>query len=133
MAFMHFVGPKGTATIHHVYTDNAKEFAKAMKDLKLLHDKSTPYRPQTNGVAERAVKRVKEGTAAVLLQSRLVDDWWREAAECFCFCEQHNRRFGGRTDTLRKTIWHQVLCTINAFWMSREIQSIFTEGPRKVP
>ena len=35
------------------------------------HCTSTPYRSKTNGIAERAVRRVKEGTSAVLLQSGL--------------------------------------------------------------
>ena len=46
----------------HVYTDNSKEFIKAMQDLNWVHDTSTPYRPETNGVVERAVRRVKERT-----------------------------------------------------------------------
>ena len=32
---------------------------------------STPHRSETNGIAERAVRRIKEGTSAVLLQSGL--------------------------------------------------------------
>ena len=32
---------------------------------------STPHRSETNGIAERAVRRVEEGTSAVLLQSGL--------------------------------------------------------------
>ena len=35
----------------------------------------TPHRSETNGIAERAVRRVKEGTSAVLLQSRLNESW----------------------------------------------------------
>ena len=65
--FQRFLGP-GVKPLH-VYTDNSKEFEKAMEELQVPHDTSTPYRPQTNGVAERAVRRVKEGTSAVLVQS----------------------------------------------------------------
>ena len=35
-------------------------------------------------IAERAVRRVKEGTAAVLLQSGLDEKWWADFMECFC-------------------------------------------------
>ena len=36
-----------------------------------------------NGIAERAVRRVKEGTSAVLLQSGLNESWWADSMECF--------------------------------------------------
>ena len=38
------------------------------------HRTSTPHRSETNGIAERAVRRVKEGTSAVLLQSALEEN-----------------------------------------------------------
>ena len=68
-----------------MYTDNSKEFIAAMKELKISHDTSTPYRPQTNGVAERAVRKVKEGTSAVLTQSGWAEIMWAEAMTCYCF------------------------------------------------
>ena len=51
-----------------IYTDNSFEFGKAGEDLSWNHCTSTPHRSETNGIAERAVRRVKEGTSAVLLQ-----------------------------------------------------------------
>jgi len=69
LAFERFSGP-GTK-IRHVYTDNSKEFKLALEELNIDHDTSTPYRPQTNGVAERCVRRVKEGTSCSLVQSGL--------------------------------------------------------------
>ena len=36
-----------------------------------------------NGIAERAVRRVKEGTSAVLLQSGLNESWWADSVECY--------------------------------------------------
>eukprot|EP00973_Karenia_brevis_P043051 5961410-Karenia_brevis.AAC.1 len=50
-----------------------------------IHDTSLPYRPQTNGVAERAGKRLKEGTSTILVQSGLHGPWWAEAQRDFCF------------------------------------------------
>ena len=38
-----------------------------------------------NGIAERAVRRIKEGTSAVLLQSGLDEKWWADAMECSCY------------------------------------------------
>ena len=47
-----------------IYTDNSLEFGKACEDLSWNHCTSTPHRSVTNGIAERAVRRVKEGTWA---------------------------------------------------------------------
>ena len=46
---------------------------------------STPHRSETNGIAERAVRRVKEGTSAVLLQSSLGNEWSGDSMECYCY------------------------------------------------
>ena len=51
-----------------IYTDNSLEFGKACEELSWNHYTSTPRRSETNGIVERAVRRVKEGTSAVLLQ-----------------------------------------------------------------
>ena len=47
-----------------------------MTDLSWNHCTSTPHRSETNGIAERAVRRLKEDTSAVLLQSGLNESWW---------------------------------------------------------
>ena len=56
-----------------IYTDNSLEFGKACEDLSWNHCTSTPYRSETNGIAERGVRKVKEETSAVLLQSGLIE------------------------------------------------------------
>ena len=66
-----------------IYTDNSLEYGKAFEDLSWNHWTSTPHRLETNGIAERAVRRVKEGTSAVLLQSGLHEHWWADSTECF--------------------------------------------------
>ena len=60
-------------------TDNSLEFGKACEDLSWNHCTSTPHRSETNAIAERAVRRVKEGTSAVLLQSGLNESWWADS------------------------------------------------------
>ena len=50
-----------------VYTDNSMEFGKACEVLSWNHRTSTPHRFASNDIAERAVRRAKEGTSAVLL------------------------------------------------------------------
>ena len=66
-----------------IYTENSLEFGKACEDLSWHHCTSTPHRSETNGIAERAVRRVKEGTFAVLLQSGLDENWWADSMECY--------------------------------------------------
>ena len=59
----------------------------------------------TNVIAERAVRRVKEGTPAVLLQSGLNESWWADSMECYTYLRNvtdllsdgktpYERRFG---------------------------------------
>ena len=63
------------------------------------------HRSETNGIAERAVRRVNEGTSAVLLQSGLDENWWANSMECYTHLRNiqdllsdgktpHKRRFG---------------------------------------
>ena len=68
-----------------IYTDNSLEFGKACEDLCWNHCTSTPHRSGTNGIAERAVRRVKEGTSAVLLQSGLNESWWADSMVCYTY------------------------------------------------
>ena len=60
---------------------------------------------QKNGIAERALRRVKEGTSAVLSQSGLNESWWADSLECYSYLRNvtdllsdwktpHERRFG---------------------------------------
>ena len=88
-----------------IYTENSLEFGKACEDLSWNHCTSTPQRSETNGIAERAVRRVKEGTSAVLLQSGLDEKWWADSMECYTYLRNiqdllsdgktpYERRFG---------------------------------------
>ena len=88
-----------------MYTVNSLEFGKACEDLSWNHCTSTPHRSETNGIAERAVSSVKEGTSAVLLQSGLNESWWADSMECYTYLRNvtdllfdgktlHERRFG---------------------------------------
>ena len=82
-----------------IYTDNSLEFGKACEDLSWNHCTSTPHRLETNGIAGRAVRRVKEGTSAVLLQSGLNESWWADSMECYTYLRNdgktsYERRFG---------------------------------------
>ena len=88
-----------------IYTDKSLEFGKACEDLSWNHCTSTPHRSETTGIAERAVRRVKEGTSAVLLQSGLNESWWADSMKCYTYLRNvtdllsdgktpYERRFG---------------------------------------
>ena len=88
-----------------IYTDCSLEFGKACEDLSWNHCTSTPHRSETNGIAERAVRRVKEDTPAVLSQSGLNENWWADSMECYTYLRnvqdflsdgktRYERRFG---------------------------------------
>ena len=68
-----------------LYTDNSLEYGKACEEQYWNHCTSTPHRSETSGVAERAVRRVKERTSAVLLQSGLDNGWCADSTECYCY------------------------------------------------
>ena len=78
-------------------TDKSMDFGRAFEGLS--------WKSETNGIAERAVRRVKEGTSAVLLQSGLAERWWSDSVECCCYLRNiqdllsagktpYERRFG---------------------------------------
>ena len=80
------------------------------------HCTSTPHRSETNGIAERAVRRVKEGTSAVLLQSGLNENWWANSMECYTYLRNvtdllsdgrtsYERRFGQPHKRTDYSIW----------------------------
>ena len=88
-----------------IQTDNSLEIGKSCEELSWNHCASTPSRSETNGIAERAVRRVKEGTSAVLLQSGLGNESWADSMECYCYLRNiqdllsdgktpYERRFG---------------------------------------
>ncbi len=73
--------------VKNFYTDAAEELTKAAKQLGWRHPTALPGRPQTNGIAERAVKQVLNGTRAVLKASGLPGKWWSRAARHFCMMQ----------------------------------------------
>ena len=89
-----------------IYTDNSLKYIKSCEDLSWNHRTSTPHCSETNGIAERAVRRTKEGTSAVLSQSGWEEKWWADSSmECYCNLRNvqdlladgktpHERRFG---------------------------------------
>ena len=63
-------------------------------------------RSEINGIAERAVRRIREGTSAVLLQSGLDEKWWADSMECYCSLRNvQDLLSDGNTPSIRKALW----------------------------
>ena len=112
-----------------IFTDNSLEFGISFEELSWNHRTSTPYRSETNGLAERAVRRVKEGTSVELLQFGLDDKCWSDSMKCHCVLRNvqdlvsdgktpYERRFGESKKT-NYSIW----CTAGISPKLRERQS----------
>ena len=84
-ALNQLAGPKDN--VLYFYIDNAPEHMKAARDLGWKPGTSTPGRPETNGVAEAAVKRVTRNTTSVLDQAGLTPEWWPMAARHYRFSQ----------------------------------------------
>ena len=61
----------GQESIKELYSDDSPELLKACKEIGAIHGISIPGRPDTNGKAERAVRRVLEGARTLLLAAGL--------------------------------------------------------------
>ena len=88
-----------------IYTANSLEFGKACEDLSWNHCTSTPHRSETNGIAERGVRRVKEGTSAVLLQSGLNESWWADSMECYTYLRNVTDLLSDGKKTHLRDVW----------------------------
>ena len=100
---MKFLDPTRKAKV--IYTDTSLECGKSCEELSWNRCTSTPHRSQTIGIVDSAVRRVKEGTSAVLMQSGLGNEWWAASMECCCYLRNiqdflsdgktpYERRFG---------------------------------------
>ena len=105
LAFKEFAGDNNVSSF---YADNAPELKKAARELQWVMSTSTPGFPQTNGLVERMVRLVKEGTRCNLVQSGLHKRWWTYAMTAFCFAKNtegadsaYERRYGVQSNHLR--------------------------------
>ena len=81
-----------------IYTDNSLEFGRSCEEPSWSHCASTLHRTETNGIGERAVRRVTEGTSAVQLQSGLTEEWSVDSVECYCNLRNiHDKLSDGKT------------------------------------
>ena len=91
------------------------------------HCTSTRHRSETNGLVQRAVRRMKEGMYAALLQSGLDEIWWSDSKKCCCCLQKCPRLLGRRENTAWKTIWRAIQRANNTFWSNGWMSSDFSE------
>ncbi len=77
----------GSNTLKRVWTDNSPELIATMIEAKVVHDLSTQGQPQSNGRAERLVRRTMDGTKTLLLQAGLPGAFWPYAMKAYCFAQ----------------------------------------------
>ena len=112
-----------------ICTENSLAFRKSCEVLKWNHRNSTPHRSETSGIAERAVRRVKESTLTVLLQSGLDEKGWTDPLGCYCYMRNvQDLLADGKTPyAIRRTI----LKPNDSFWDNGWTLSDFCTRPVK--
>ena len=124
--FRRFLNPDENLNV--IYNGNSLKFGEAGEDLEWNHSTSTLHRPEVNGIVERAVWRVKEGTSSLLLQSGLDEQQWSaESMQYSCYlrkmqdllsngCEEHSSgpitAFWTKSDYSKRSgetpsVWHE--------------------------
>ena len=92
-----------------IYTGDSLEFGKSCEELSWNHRTSTPYRSVTNGIAERSIRRVKERTSAVLVQSGVGEKWWADSVErCSYLRNVQDLLADGKTPFMKGVSQHYV-------------------------
>ena len=115
-----------------IYTDNSLEFGKACEDLSWDHCTSTPHRSETKGIAERAVRRVKESTA-VLLQTGLDENWWADSMECKTYLRNIQDLLSDGKTPYERRFWKPFRGPIIPFGSLVEYHPITAKEPVKNP
>ena len=115
-----------------IYTDNSLEFGKSCEELSWNHCTSTPHRQETNGIAERAARRVQEGTSAVLLQSGLDNSMVGGFDGMLLLSSEYSGSFIWWEDTQWKTVRNTFKRTSNTVWSNGRISPCFCEWPVEI-
>ena len=116
-----------------IYIDKSLEFGKACEDLSWNHGTSTPHRSETNGIAERAVRRVKEGTSAVLLQTSLNENWWADSVECYTYLRNVTDLSSDGITPYESRFGQPFKSTDYSIWFIGWVSLYNCEGPIKNP
>ena len=116
-----------------IYTDNSQEFGKACEDISWNHCTSTPHRSETNGIAERAVRRVKERHLCRIVAIR---SGWKLVGRFFgmldLFAKRH-RSVMWWENTIRETFLETISRTDHSIWFTGWVLPYLRKRPDKNP
>ena len=113
-SLMKFLEPTRKPKVIH--TDNSLTFGKSCEEMSWNHCTSTPHRSETDGITERAVRRVKEGTSSVLLQS---GSGWKMVGGfhgVLLLSAKHSRSLVWWEDSIWKAFRNALWRTSNTVW-----------------
>ena len=89
-----------------IYTDNSLDFGKFLwRSVMESSNFDTSSIWDEWYCSKRAVRRIEEGTSAVLLQSGLHEKWWADSVECYCYLRNVQDRFWQTGKLLVKGAW----------------------------
>ena len=77
----------GSEVIKRAWSDNSPELIAAFHETGVTHDTSTQGRPQSNGRAERLVRRCMDGARTLSLQAGLPPCFWPSSMRAYCFAQ----------------------------------------------
>ena len=92
-----------------------------------------PRRSETNGIAERAVRRVKGGTSAVLFQSGFNESWWADSMECYTYLQNVTDLLSDGKNSIWETLQRTFQRTNYPVWFIGWVSSYYCERPVKNP
>ena len=113
--------------------DNSLEFGKSCENLSWNHRTLTPHRSESNGSAERAVRRKKERTSPVLLQSALDEKWWAGSSECCCYLRIVQDLLADGETLVDWRFGETIKRPSHSVWCNGWTSSDFCEGPVEPP
>ena len=98
-----------------IYTDNPWNLASLARDYPGIIVREHHTDQKQMGLLKEQLRRVKEGTSAVLLQSGLTEEWWADSMECYCYLRNIHE------NTLRKAVRNACQRTSNTVWSNCRI------------
>ena len=108
--------------------DNAPELSSAARERGWRNPTSTPGDARSNGLAERMVRRVKQGIKINLSQSGLHKSWWPYGGRHFTFARRANMVDGDSTYNKRHAQGH---CKAKRIMFGQLVDYLPTPSPKE--